>query len=256
MRRVASFSFAVLSALALFAPRAGAATFGGNLSWGDCGASGRMQEDFACDTNVGASVLYVSVVTGIDMPQLNGAACALNLKTAQASTLSPWWHMETDGCRGAASGNYTIAGLVTDFDFTGNTNCLDPWTGGAAGGLDYTPAYPFYPGGNIVRIRTVCAIPGSVAIDGTHEYYVTKLVFRHLKTVGEGACPGCDESACIALNTVLVTQPAGVGDVYFGDGQAYQRNWVHWQTGVVTGGCPASIPVRNVSWGQVKSLYR
>jgi hypothetical protein len=233
-----------------------AATSGTNLSWGDCGSSGQVQESFACDTNSGTSVLYVSVVPHAALPQMNGAACKLYLQTDQA-TLSPWWHLEENGCRGPTTPDGTDGGLVTNFDFTGETGCLDPWDGSAAGGMFYQPATAGnITGPNRALIRTACAIPGSTPMNGGVEYYLTKLLFRHAASVGIGACEGCGENACILLSQVNLYQAGTIEDDYYSDSQSASRNWVLWHTGVVTGGCPAALPVRKTTWGAVKSLYR
>jgi len=242
--------------LALFGVAPFASAAGTNLSWDDCGAFGQMQHDFACDTNSGVSLLYASVVTGVAMPQLNGVACRFLLQTDQAA-LSPWWHFETNGCRGPTFSSPTTAGLLASADFTSQpTSCLDPWSGGAAGGMNYTPGGTLGLGPNRGLIRAVSAIPGNTSIDATSEYVVIRLTFRHIDTVGSGSCAGCSESACILLSEMQLTQPLGVGDVRFGDSQPAQRNWVRWHSGIVSGGCPAALPARQASWGAVKSLYR
>jgi len=240
----------LLMAGALLALTVGVASAqsGINLSWNDCGTFGLLQKNFACNSNTAAShVMYASAITGVDMPQLNGQAGGLDMQTNQAS-LSNWWQFNTGGCR-FNSPSY----LSANFDFTSASgNCFDPWLGGAAGGISFTPGFN---GPNRARIRTVCAIPGSTAIDGVSEYYFFKVGIGNARTTGLGSCAGCLDGACIVLNSIQVTQPAGVGDYTLT--LPITRNYIQWQAGGNIGGeCPAATPTRSATWGSVKSLYR
>jgi hypothetical protein len=239
----------LLMAGALLALTAGIASAQGgiNLSWTDCGAFGTLQKNFACTSNSGTQSMTASVVTGVDMAQLNGQASVLDMQTNQAA-LSNWWQFNTGGCRFGSPA--LIAG---NFDFTAVSNCLDPWGGTASGGLNYAPGFS---GPNRARIRTVCAIIGSTGITGVDEYYMFKVNISNARSTGAGACAGCTDGACIVFNSILVTQPAGVGDYTISN--TLLRNWVQWQGGAVnvTGGCPAATPTQNRTWGSVKSLYR
>jgi hypothetical protein len=243
----------LLMAGALLALTAGLASAQGgiNLSWTDCGTFGALQKNFACTsntTNPGA-IIVGSAVTGVQMDQLNGQASVLELQINQPS-LDNWWHFETGGCR--------VGGVTANFDFTASSNCLDPWTGAAAGGVSYTAGYN---GPNRARIRTVCAIPGSTGITGTDEYYFFKVTILNNKTVGNGSCVGCLDGACIVFDSINVTQPLGVGDYTIS--APINRAYVQWQggaSGVGQGpngsGCPGATPTHSRTWGSVKSLYR
>ena len=249
MRKLLIGSRALFATLALTMVATAAHAAGGlNLSWNDCSTFGTLQKNFACTSNSGANTMYGSAVTGVQMDQLNGEASVLDLQTNQAA-LSNWWHLEpAGGCR-----SNTPQLISADFNFLSNVNCLDPWGGGAAGGIDYAPGFG---GPNRARIRTVCAIPGSTGITGTDEYYFFKVTYTNARTVGNGSCAGCQDGACIVFNSILVTQPAGVGDYTITN--PLNRNYVQWQGGGsgVTGGCPAAVPTRTTTWGSVKSLYR
>jgi len=246
MQRLLNVSRALLAAAALTLVASSAqAQQGLNLSWNDCGSFGTMQRNFACNTNGGANTMVASVLVPNPMAQLNGQAGVLDLQTNQPA-LSPWWTIGTGQCRLGST-------LSADFNFLANVNCLDAWVGGAAGGVNYTQAFG---GPNKSRIRTVCAIAGSTAITDTDEYYMFKVTFTNARTVGTGSCAGCQDGACIVFNSILVTQPAGVGD--YSIINPLVRNFVQWQGGggEVSGGCPAAVPTRNATWGSVKSLYR
>jgi len=246
MKRLLSLSRLLLAiaSLSLFASSALAGGGGINLSWSDCATFGTEQRNFACTSNSGANTMFASGVVGTDMGQLNGHAGVLDLQTNEA-TISNWWQF--GGCR-------TLATLTGDFNFLSNANCLDPWSGAAAGGVNWQFQFS---GPNRGRIRTVCAIPGSTAITGTDEYYWFKVTFTNARSTGTGSCAGCADGACIVFNSLLVTQPAGVGD--FTITNALARRHVLWQAGGSTIGglgCPNQVPTRNETWGSVKSLYR
>ena len=233
----------LLIAGALLALTASVSFAGGvNLSWTDCGTFGTLQKNFACTSNNGVDAMVASAVAGQDMGQLNGHAAVIDLQTNQAA-LSAWWSV--GGCRLASA-------VSADFNFLSGVNCLDPWAGQGAGGINYAPGFN---APNRARIRTVCAIPGNTAIDGVSEYYIVRVNVGHAKTTGNGSCAGCTDGVCIVLNSITLTQPLGVGDVTVS--APITRNYVQYQGGGNIGGqCPAATPTRSATWGSVKSLYR
>jgi len=218
-----------------------------NLSWGDCGTSGTLQRNFACNTNAGTANTMVGsvIVGGSDMNQLNGHEGVADMQTNQAA-LSPWWLIGGAGCRAAS----TVTG---NFDFTANVNCLDIWAGGGFGGVNYVG--PFGPP-NRARFRTVWAVDPPVSITGTDEYYVLRLTFNNSKSTGLGSCAGCLDGACIVLNSIKMTQPLAANDDRTITNSA-DRQFVQWQGGGGLGGqCPGATPTKSATWGSVKSLYR
>ena len=119
--------------------------------------------------------------------------------------------------------------------------------------MTYTPGFG---GPNRARVRTACAVNGTTLVNGVDEYYIQRILITNARSTGVGACSGCQDGACIVLNSTLLTQPAGVGDYLLTN--PLNRNWVQWQGGAgdVPGGCPAATPTQNRTWGAVKSLYR
>jgi hypothetical protein len=240
----------LLMAGAMLALTAGFAAAGGiNLSWTDCGSNGTLSRTFACTSNSGANIMFMSAIAPVPMGQLNGHEGVLDLQTNQAA-LSAWWLIggapTAPNCR---PGNT----LSANFDFVGGPfNCADAWAGGAAGGFNYAAGYN---GPNRARIRTVCAIPGSTAIDDASEYYIAKVTFTNNRSTGTGSCAGCSDGACIVLNSIQLTQPAGVGNYTISN--PIVANWIQWQAGGNIGGqCPGATPTKSATWGSVKSLYR
>ena len=71
-------------------------------------------------------------------------------------------------------------------------------------------------------------------------------------------CPGCEQPMCMCLENLTLYQTAGTPPM---DAilltEAASRNYVTWQGGAVPwSGCPGATPVKNRTWGSVKSLYR
>jgi hypothetical protein len=87
-------------------------------------------------------------------------------------------------------------------------------------------------------------------------YYAARLTVRHTKTVGDMACSGCLDGACLVLNSILVGRLAGSsgGDYTLQTAGSGDANWARWQGG--GGANCAAVPVRNRAWGQLKGLYR
>jgi hypothetical protein len=216
-----------------------------NLSWTDCGSTGAAALTNACTNNAAKGILVGSAIAPAPMDQLNGMAAVLDVQT-NVALLSQWWHTETGGCR--------VGAITGSFDFTGGPfTCADAWAGLASGGISVTPGFN---GPNRDRIRLVCAIAGSTAIDDVTENYYFKLSVGGAKSAGTGSCAGCLDGACIVFNSILITQPAGVGDYTLAN--PILRQFVTWQGGGanVTGGCPQATPTKSATWGSVKSLYR
>ena len=244
-RMIPRFRILLLAAALLVVGFATAQAQGGiDLSWNDCGSFGVGNKSFTCASNtLTGAILFASAVAPVPMNQLVGQESEIILQTNTA-TLSPWWHLESGGCRGTTA-------VASGFDFTsGPFSCLDPWSGQAAGGMNYEPNYG---APNRARLRTVCAIPGSTAITDSDEYYFFKVTLLGAKTVGNNSCAGCTDGVCIVLNSIKLVQVAGVGDYVVTN--PIVRQHVTWQGGMFFF-CPAGDPVQNRTWGSVKSMYR
>jgi hypothetical protein len=233
--------------LACFAAPAHAG--GINLAWDDCGTQGLMLKNFACDTNTGAEVLVASFVSPAPLTQMV-ALEGFALIAVSQPTISPWWDFSSTGCRAnrlSWSANFTL----------GPYTCVDPWAGNAAGGLAVTNSYV---APNVVWVRTVQALPNTITVDDVTEYYAFKLILANGKTIGAGSCGGCQDAACIVLQTLRLDQPQGVGD-YTVSTPLYHQD-AYWQCSgsMVTDdpwpcqtSCP--VPAKNRTWGHIKSLY-
>jgi hypothetical protein len=254
---------ASLFALALAVPTVAGAGPGVNLRWDQCyGDSGAANKLFACDTNTGAERLVVSYELPADLPSVSGAEISIYIEAASA-TLPDWWQYKNVGsCRLTA---LTFSPALPP----GSANCADWGQGGASGGLG---AYTLEAPARAV-LKAATAVPPSGLHDlfaGT-EYFAAAFQISHVKTVGTGACGGCDVPVCIVLGQVNVVTPVLANNILMVNGANGQASQVaSWQSATTlnlvngchmacttTFDCVATItPTRTSTWGAVKALYR
>jgi hypothetical protein len=184
------------------------------------------------------------------MPSVSSTEPVVDLATA--SPALPAWFSFNAGCR---------AGALTIAAFDAGTNCFD-WaeSGGTVLGGFVSPQM----GPNTGRIKMVSAVAATKALGTGAEYSVFRVRISNANTL---TCEGCLTPACIIFNSVRVYNTEGVPPVstfvdLTGATNGDNSNYVTWQGGqgitVVDRppGCPAAVPTRNATWGQVKSLYR
>jgi hypothetical protein len=222
---------------------ASASAAGLNLAWNDCGSFGTPAHTFACDTNAGTHVLVASLVAPPGVSSCVAAECVLDIIVA-APALSPWWNLCPNGCR--------MNRAFTSFAFGDLASCLDPWSGQALGISDFStnPAGDGHPQPNRERVRAVCAVPEAAALPMVQdlEYYVFELVITNAKTVGTGSCAGCQVQANFELVSTRITQPTPLPYVDITQPNQPNSNLAVMQD--------ATVPVRNRTWGAIKSTYR
>jgi hypothetical protein len=237
--------------LALWAAPAASAE-GLYLTWGDCAlnGAGTSLRTFACNTDVGDQALYCALV----MPQATDSVLAIEMTVdvqVAATDLPDWWRYGFGGCREGM--------LVADLDFAPLTTCGSVLPSGASGGLlSYVVGMP-RGGAAQARLRIGFSVPSSqpMTLNGTTMYYAARITFPN--TGATGGCSGCGDPACLVLNSILVRRPPRpVGtpttDVLLTTPGPGNGNWASWQmTSAAT--CQA-VPVRNRTWGEIKSLYR
>ena len=229
------------------------------LTWDDCylGATATSNVAFACDTDAGQNELYVAFT----MPQAadNVVAVEIVVDLQHASAVLPdWWDLEPNGCRWPMN---ELSSLTAAASFPGRTACLNMWEGAVTPAIAGIAGYtPMQPGGaaSQARIKVTASVNPSDArtVDGTSMYYAARITLKHDRTTGAGSCSGCEGSACLVLNSIIIGRLAGsTGGNHFlqmpGPGEA---NWARWQGG--GGANCAAVPVRNRAWGQLKGLYR
>jgi len=246
-------SLPLLVALIAFATQAHAS--GVFVRWGQCLSDGGVQnKNFACDANTGSEVLVGGFQLTSDLAQVSGNEVVIDLASAGAS-LPAWWQFRNAGtCRQTAM-------TMNTFLSTG-VNCIDWAAGQSQGGIG---AYAIgQRGPNTARVVAALAVPvsGLADLSTGQEYFSFNLVITHAKTVGLGACAGCQTPVCLLLVSINLTTPIAANNrKLVNPSNGTDANWVTWQGGggVTVGGatgCPAATPTLQRTWGAVKALYR
>ena len=267
-------------ALLILPPLLHAAPAGVDLAWDNClPEGGTALHYFACDRNTypyqPVGTMVASFAPATDHPYFIGIEAVIDL-LADAATLPDWWQMfNTGSCR--------PTGLATSMDFTAapQESCTDAWVGLGQGGIAAYKTVAF-PGGapevftpNAGRIRLAFGVQDPVPITADTHYYGFKLMINAMKTVGTGACAGCEVPVCLALTEVRVYDNAGPN--YEALTLPIHNQVIGWQCGQGTvshhdnpfpyddtttldacslGATPCVTPVRNRTWGSLKALYR
>jgi hypothetical protein len=223
------------------------------LTWNDCALGPGAAHDVtnACASNLDEQKLFCAFTVPALVDSVLGVQLVLDLQHSEAS-LPDWWRFAAADCRAGE--------LRVNFDFTSQSGCSDVFQG-LAGGLllGYYVTEP-RGGGNQARIFVAASrLPdhGYMQFDPGVMYYGARLAISNVGTVApQAVCAGCSGSACLVLNSVLIQrQPGAVGgDVFIGQSGPDNANFATWQGGSIEG-C-RTVPVRAVTWGRVKSLYR
>jgi hypothetical protein len=208
MRRLLVSFFASLT----LAIPAFAAT-GVNLAWDAClGTGGVSNKTFACDTNSGTDYLYVSFVsdtaisdvTGMEL-KIDGVSCSSEIPT--------WWHFKNVGaCRQFAMSASGAQGIESP-------GCANLWPPTPAGGIasfnlmlfqDPAPRPTF-------RMFVIYGVPSAekFQISPGQETFVARVAITHAKTVGPGACSGCDTPLSIGVHRLDLTRTSALPQVTF-----------------------------------------
>ena len=176
------------------------------LRWSDCAANGGTQTAvFACNTNLGSSVLEASFVAPVGVDAMTGFQADLAVVGDPTVPLGAWWRIDPAGCRPTASI------LVLDyFDPVGDCPHVGEVEGVSWVGLRQmvdTTANP-----SRARIRIVGAFnPPGLALNAGQEYSIFRLSVNHTRTVGGTACAGCASRVEFLFSGLRLTQPATAG---------------------------------------------
>lgn len=242
---------------------------GVNIRWDQCyDDGGAANKVFACDTNTGSEHLVASFVLDREMTGVTGVAFLIELASASASWPA-WWEFRNSGtCR---QSSLTLALTPPP----GSANCSDWVSGSASGGLSSFVIGSLGP--NTARLGGASAIPSSATLEPDVEYFVGSLAISHAKTVGTGACGGCDVPVCVIFSQLHVSTPNIANDLWMWNGANWEGSQiVSWQNSYVAGtvistfnpgGGPqhksitscvpySTSPARTSTWGAVKALYR
>jgi len=165
-----------------------------------------------------------------------------------ATSLPDWWRLgPPPDCRHDQ--------LTANVDFSAVNECVPL---GLTGALvqDYLITEPRGLASQ-ARIKAVGYVPSPLTVSVTNDttYLAVRLVLGYDHTVNVAVCTGCTQSACLVLNSILVRRTAGApgGDIMITTPGPADANWAFWRG---TGVDCTTVPVRNVTWGSIKSLYR
>jgi hypothetical protein len=218
-----------------------------NLTWGDgCWADNpQTVQTFACDTNTGSFSMTASFSPSYNQAMDNFTA-RVDVQT-DAAALPDWWQIcTTGGCRGGA---LTATAIVNP----PGGNCVYAWPAGQPDAfVSWGSALCCCPGtiapNRGIALANFGGTPSAVLHPGT-EYYAFRLTIDAQKTTGVGACGGCSVPATIVLNEIVL-------DAFTIDRLTtpLSNTCLRWQAAGTTP-CSAT-PVRNMTWGAIKSFYR
>ena len=207
---------------------------GVNIAWDGClgDPEAVSLKTFACDTNTGEDLLYVSFVPAVAFTSIQILEVALDLRTRGGLPLPAWWDVRSpEGCRrdqlGAAlqvSSTPSCEGWTPPPDFVTSR---------------FNYQYPTPDAAHIV-LTTRGTITGVVA---GHQYLACRLVLRRPRTVGTASCAGCHDPVDITVNAVRIATLTS--ELVLTQPQA--NALALWQE--------SPVPVRATTWGALKSLY-
>ena len=223
------------------------------LSWDDCrtASSGTLDETFDCGFNDWVLDLYCAfrlpAGTGTDVI---GVEAVVDVQNSQ-TTLPDWWLMGASGqCRSGA--------LTASAEFSPGVACRDLWRGAATAEIQAFDIGQPRGGANQVRILAVAGLPSDSAraIPAGEACYGVIVRIDTRKTTGSGSCAGCAPGACLVLNGITVRRVPGSpgGDITITTPGPGDSNRVTWRGGA--GADCNLVPVRAVTWGRIKALYR
>jgi len=210
------------------------------VSWDRCGDGRVANRAFTCDTNVGTDTLVVSFLAPFNFPKLAHADIFLYV-CFQGFKLPDWWRvLGAGGCR---SGALTVTAVSPG---AGCTPIWDP-VGGSTQTV-FETGHTILNGFEFMASVSVGDSARARDIVAGQEFELTRLVLGHTRTTGPGACQGCAIGAVVGADFVWLytTDGHNVGT----SGESY----VTWQD--TTTVCRAISPVRNRTWGSIKSQYR
>lgn len=243
--------FAVLVSLVLSCAPSVSGAAAVNLAWTRCFGEGAPEtiHSFACDTNAGSERIACSFVLDADLAQVTGVEITIDL-ISQDSPLPNWWGIH--GASVCRPGALTMSLREDDADVV----CHD-WSGGASvGGVaSYGPTSNFPPAVEAHHAQLLAAAavpPGSEpSLVSLQEYFCGYFEISNVQTVGADNCAGCTDPVCLVFTKLKVDTPGGTNDVtiYGTTGSSAIR----WQA---VGADCAAVPVRNRTWGALKSMYR
>jgi hypothetical protein len=231
----------VLLALTVSVALAGGLNFGwGTVCYTESGVS---SVTFACLTNTFAGGWPMTASFVLDAPMADFVGVDVKMEgKSDAASLPDWWKIGNAGdCRtGKATFTAAFGGVADDV-------CLDWFGASTLLVTNYTWDT------NRAHVIWAAAVDAAFPLDPDVEYYAGQMTVLNSKTVGTGACTGCLTGMKWGLYEVMVSGNVG-SVVKFQEPIPGGNACLDWNHPTVP--CAMPVPVRNTTWGQVKSLYR
>jgi|SRR5262245_8562553 len=227
---------------------------GVSLRWNECyGDLGRLNRNFACNTNTGSSTLVASFELARDVPGVEQVTVVLKFASA-SSSLPAWWRLEVPG--GCRAGSLSLSSDLGP----SAANCLDWAEGGATTLLADYRMVDGSPTTSRLQASSAIAPGDGRTLNAYNEYFALRVVIDHARTTGEQACAACPVPVDICIESVTLHAVAGGPPVVLLTDPANQTDSdsADWQGGLAQPSYPCEliVPVRASTWGAVKSLYR
>jgi hypothetical protein len=246
-------SILLVACLSAAGPSALCAAEGLYLTWNDCapGAGATRDRSSDCASETGQQDLYCAFGVPAAVDSVLGMELVVDVQSA-ATVLPNWWRFDTGGCR--------VGNLRAGFVFPSPSPCGDFLNGNAAGGLQGYYLNEPRGGTGQARIKVAASllesVSGYASLGAEGMYFAARLTLTNTRTIGTGSCTGCPQPVCLVLNSIVVLRQPGAagGDLFLSEPGPGQANWATWQGGL--GADCVAVPVRAVTWGRIKSLYR
>ncbi len=202
-----------------------------HLDWDGCTASATSNRSFACDTDVGEDVLVASY-TAVDLPE-PPTWFSFGVWFQSGSAQPSWWQVYPGGCRASA--------LLVDEAPPATSTCVH-----------FPSSFFHVTQGSMVDGASLSGLiqlaqpsPPETLIPG-ETYFLFSMRLQHSHTAGADSCSGCRTPMYVFFRELtLLTATPGLS--YTFDGFVTPK--ATWQV-------PAGVPVRNTTWGRIKSQYR
>jgi hypothetical protein len=273
MKRLLPLTLAVALAMVVALVQSAGAQNGVRIQWNDCNAANTNANN-ACDSNAGEQFMIVTGQVAAPITDLQAVQGVIDLISSTA-TLPDWWKVQNAFRRpGTLCRNGQLSVQLNPGSIATAGSCVnDAWNGNgsiASGNVDFLHPFPYNAVGGPngtgnpaadslrwARFKFISAIaPGNdLALVADTEYFLFALRIGNGRTVTPGTvCAGCADPVCIVLNQVDLLSPvSGITTITnaIGSGSASS---ITWQGGA--GANCATVPVRNTTWGQIKSFYR
>lgn len=240
-----------------------------SLGWGNCRLAsaapvGTALQTWTCTTNTGnVGKLVGGFTPSAPLNSLNGGFLYLDIAVdGQASpSLPPWWAFvdpPSTGCR-------PLTSWSPDFANAGAANCdITYWetVGSPSSAVRYfNPSY----GSNHATLRLLVGVDAAVAATTPQIPVGTEGLIFAVNLTRAGTltpCAGCQTGVCIYFSRADLTQTNQDNFTVGGgpDGAANHpqvgNRFVSGQIAQAAPCADAGTPVRNSTWGGIKSLYR